>query len=298
MRRKCRVTSRGVLTEQMGSTAPRDCTSSTSATLEPRLRAQTAGLPASAPLPGHVWGAPCRLPTPAAQGIPELGLCGGPRPLSPTAGRPLVLGPTARSRTDPDSCQGPLKATWGLGSRGKVTKLCAQTCKLYANDMQMHMLGFLLDWGDGTGRGRSHLSCSRTCFLAGARGGSWVMAAPGVGSCSVGWPQGPGPCCAQGRLGGHGALPRDRPSPRPPAGPLAPVPTGGVFYAPEMVSYGAQEARITAGDPGWWPSGARRVRWQQRLWVQIEKVPGGEPWRGTARAPSSQAVSRGPREEL
>lgn len=41
MRRKCRVTSRGVFTEQMGSTAPRDLTSSIKATLEPRLRAQT-----------------------------------------------------------------------------------------------------------------------------------------------------------------------------------------------------------------------------------------------------------------
>lgn len=49
------------------------------------------------------------------------------------------------------------------------------------------MLGFLLDWGDGTGRGRSHLSCSRTCFLAGARGGSWVMAAPGAGWAAVLW---------------------------------------------------------------------------------------------------------------
>lgn len=100
-----------------------------------------------------------------------------------------------------------------------------------------------------------------------------------------------------------GALGRPRGSPEGPALTAASSrPSGscshwGVFYAPEMVSYGAQEARITAGDPGWWASGARRVRWQQRLWVQIEKVPGGEPWRGTAGAPSSRAVSRGPRED-
>lgn len=44
MRRKCRVTSRGVLTEQMGSTVPRDPTSSTRATLEPRLRTDSQHL--------------------------------------------------------------------------------------------------------------------------------------------------------------------------------------------------------------------------------------------------------------
>lgn len=37
MRRKCRVTSRGVFTEQMGSTVPKERTSSIRATLEPRL---------------------------------------------------------------------------------------------------------------------------------------------------------------------------------------------------------------------------------------------------------------------
>lgn len=117
-----------------------------------------------------------------------------------------------------------------------------------------------------------------------------------VGSCSVGWPQGPGPCCAQGRLGGHGALPRDQPSPRPPAGPLAPVPTGGSSM-PRKWCPMEHRRPGSQGDPGWWASGARRVRWQQRLWVQIEKVPGGEPWRGTAGAPSSRAVSWGPRED-
>lgn len=60
MRRKCRVTSRGVFTEQMGSTAPRDRTSSIRATLEPRLQAQNRG-PVSAQARGlfsviRLWG--------------------------------------------------------------------------------------------------------------------------------------------------------------------------------------------------------------------------------------------------
>lgn len=96
-----------------------------------------------------------------------------------------------------------------------------------------------------------------------------------VGSCSVGWPQGPGPCCAQGRLGGHGALPRDRPSPRPPAGPLAPVPTGGLLCPGNGVlwSTGGQDHR---GGPGvvavWGQEG--------KMAAEIVGADREGPWRG------------------
>lgn len=43
VRKKCIVTSRGVFTEQMGSTVPKDLTSSIRATLEPLLQAQPSG---------------------------------------------------------------------------------------------------------------------------------------------------------------------------------------------------------------------------------------------------------------
>lgn len=96
-----------------------------------------------------------------------------------------------------------------------------------------------------------------------------------VGSCSVGWPQGPGPCCAHGRLGGHGALPRDQPSPRPPAGPLAPVPTGGLLCPGNGVlwSTGGQDHR---GGPGvvavWGQEG--------KMAAEIVGADREGPWRG------------------
>lgn len=53
VRRKCSVTSWGVRTEQMGSTAPRDRTSSIRATLEPRLQRRQHGWPQRSRLSRH-----------------------------------------------------------------------------------------------------------------------------------------------------------------------------------------------------------------------------------------------------
>ena len=53
VRRKCSVTSWGVRTEQMGSTAPRDRTSSIRATLEPRLQQRQRGRPQQSRLCRH-----------------------------------------------------------------------------------------------------------------------------------------------------------------------------------------------------------------------------------------------------
>ena len=134
VRRKCSVTSWGVRTEQMGSTAPRDRTSSIRATLEPRLPRRQHGWPRSPGRPSTADGGllvssrprgprpqhPCpssaseeALNPAAASSCPHVPFLAGPLKLRPTP-RPGGSGPLEGCSTQPGA--------WGAGAR--LTQIC------------------------------------------------------------------------------------------------------------------------------------------------------------------------------
>lgn len=138
---------------------------------------------------------------------------------------------------------------------------------------------------------RSHLSCSRTCFLGGALvGGGWVMAAPrdkAVDCCKehppkawtmLGWVLAQGqltqPCCLPGREGptDAGIWPARWARRRLPNPGQWSVFIAGVFCSPQSGPFSLRRTRSLWQWPGQWAfwgySKGKVEAW--RLWTKIE----------------------------